>query len=79
MAKIVIEKWKCDVCEKECSSEKDMRRTNIPCYAGIEFKLFDEASLDLCPECSTKLREVISKHFAHIIDNYGKITVKKPE
>jgi len=79
MAKIVIEKWRCDICEKELVSEKQIQKTNVPSYAGTDSEFFVENSLDLCQECAAKLREAISKHFVHIVDNYGKLTISKPQ
>lgn len=79
MAKTTTVKWKCDVCGKEVEAEKDIRETSIPSYAGENSKYYTDNNVDLCLECSKKLREVISKHFAHIVDNYGTITVRKPE
>ena len=78
MAKITIVKFKCDVCGKEVEAEKDIRKTSIPSYAGENSEYYTDNSVDLCPECSKKLREVISEHFAHLNDYYGTVTVRQP-
>lgn len=78
MAKITIVKWKCDVCGKEVEAEKDIRKTSIPSYAGENSEYYTDNSVDLCSECSKKLREVICKHFAYLNDYYGAVTVRQP-
>lgn len=79
MAKIVTEKWKCDVCGEESNRESDICATVVPSYAGPNSECEAHNTVDLCLDCSANLRRVISKHFAHIVDNYGTITVRKPE
>ena len=71
MAKIQITKYKCDICNKEFDSEKDVKATHIPCYGGERCEYHDEAQVDLCKDCSTKLREVIYNNFARIQNYYG--------
>lgn len=78
MAKITIVKLKCDVCGAEVENEKDIRKTSIPSYAGENGEYYTDNNVDLCSECSKKLREVISEHFAHLNDYYGIVTVRQP-
>lgn len=71
MAKIEVIKYQCDICKAEFNEEKEVTKTIVPCYGGDRNEYHSECSLDLCKECSTKLREVIYKNFAHITDYYG--------
>ncbi len=71
MAKIEKITYQCDVCKTEYENEKDMTSTIVPCYGGERNEYHTECRLDLCLECSKKLREVIYQNFAHITDYYG--------
>lgn len=74
MAKIEIVKYKCDVCGKEFDKEKDINKEKVPCYADGTY--LTSTTLDMCKECSEKIRKVIYDNFAEIHDYYG-LSVKK--
>lgn len=76
MSKIEIIKYKCDICNKEFENEKSIKSESVPCYGGEEGAYRTNACMDLCEECSTKIRRVIFDNFAEIIDYYG-LSVKK--
>ena len=71
MARIEKITYQCDVCKTEYESEKDIKSTVVPCYGGERNEYYTECALDLCVECSKKLREAIYHNFAHITDYYG--------
>lgn len=75
MAKIEIVKYKCDVCGKEFEKEKDIRKETVPCYSEGSFH--SSTTLDMCGECSAKIRKVIYDNFAEIRDYYGLYVKKK--
>lgn len=37
MSKIIIEKYKCDICGKEVEKEADLRKETVPCYGEGSF------------------------------------------
>ncbi len=71
MAKIERVTYQCDVCKACYENEKELICTSVPCYGGERNEYLTECKLDLCKECSTKLREIIYHNFAHITDYYG--------
>ena len=79
MAKVEIIKYRCDVCKAEFENEKEVEETHIPCYGGERNEYHSECIVDLCNDCSKKLREVIYKNFAQISDYYGIHITKKGE
>ena len=74
MSKIEIVRYKCDICNKEFESEKSIKTESVPCY-GKDF-YHTNTRLDMCDECSTKIRKVIYDNFAEIRDYY-ELSVKK--
>lgn len=74
MSKIEIIRYKCDICKKEFESEKSIKAESVPCYG--EGTYHTNARVDMCEECSTKIRKVIYDNFAEIRDCYG-LSVKK--
>lgn len=74
MSKIIIEKYKCDICGKEVEKEADLRKETVPCYGEGSF--FTQISVDMCDNCASRLRKIIYQNFAEIRDNYG-LTVKQ--
>lgn len=74
MSKIIIEKYKCDICGKEVEKETDLRKETVPCYGEGSF--FTQTSVDMCDDCASRLRKIIYQNFAEIRDNYG-LTVKQ--
>lgn len=73
MSKIEIVRYKCDICEKEFENEKSIKSESVPCYGE---GYYTNARVDMCEECSTKIRKVIYDNFAEIKDYYG-LSVKK--
>lgn len=74
MATIQTVIYKCDICGAEFKEESALRKESVPCYG--EGSYMTSTKLDMCEECSKKLRAVIHDNFAEIIDCYG-VTVKK--
>ena len=70
MSKIIIEKYKCDICGKEVEKETDLRKETVPCYGEGSF--FTQTSVDMCDDCASRLRKIIYQNFAEIRDNYGR-------
>lgn len=77
MSVIKIIKYKCDVCENEFEDKKSVRETSVPCFGGSDGSYHDYLLLDLCSECSEKLRKVIWENFAHISNTYGYVSIIK--
>lgn len=75
MAKIEIIRYKCDICEKEFENEKSIKSELVPCYG--ENSCHTNARVDMCEECSAKIRKVIHDNFAEIINCYGLSIEKK--
>ena len=75
MSVIKIVRFKCDICEKEFEDKKSVRETSVPCYGGSDGCYHDYQLLDLCYECSEKLRKVIWDHFAQISNTYGYVSI----
>ena len=75
MAKILITKYKCDICGKEFDDPKEISATSIPCY-GVGMTPNDATQVDLCEKCGRILREIIWDNFAEISDDYG-LSIKK--
>ena len=75
MAKIEIVRYKCDVCGKEFESEKQIKAESVPCYG--EGSYHTSAKVDMCQECSAKIRQIIYDNFAEIRDCYGLSIEKK--
>ena len=74
MSKIEIIRYKCDICKKEFESEKQIKAELVPCYGDGAYHT--NARVDMCEECSSKIRKVIYDNFAEIRDYYG-LSVKK--
>ena len=74
MSKIEIIRYKCDICKKEFESEKQIKAESVPCYGDGAYHT--NAKVDMCEECSAKIRKVIYDNFAEIRDDYG-LSVKK--
>ena len=74
MAKIEIVRYKCDICQKEFENKKSIKSESVPCYG--EGTYHTNVRVDMCEECSTKIRKVIYDNFAEIRDYYG-LSVKK--
>ena len=74
MAKIEIVRYKCDICKNEFENEKSIKSESVPCYG--EGTYHTNVRVDMCEECSTKIRKVIYDNFAEIRDYYG-LSVKK--
>ena len=75
MSKIEIVRYKCDICNKEFENSKSIKSESIPCYG--EDTYHTNTRLDMCEECSTKIRKVIYDNFAEIRDYYGLSVTKK--
>ena len=75
MSKIEIVRYKCDICNKEFENEKSIKSESVPCYG--EDNYLTTTRLDMCEECSKKIREVIYDNFAEIRDCYGLSVTKK--
>lgn len=78
MAKVEIIKYQCDVCKAEFKNANDVRETNIPCYGGESNNYHSSCRLDLCNDCSERIRKVIYDNFAQISDYYGIHVKNKP-
>lgn len=67
MAKIEITIYKCDICGKEVE-DNELCTEHVPCYGEGSYEV--TAQVDMCKECSKKIRQVIYDNFAEIIDCY---------
>lgn len=74
MSKIVITKYKCDVCGEEFSDEKKIQTIKVPCCGETIEIVF--TNIDVCKDCLLKMRNVIYDDFAEIVDSYG-LHIKK--
>ena len=77
MAKIETIRYQCDVCKAEFENKKNVTSESIPCYGGERNEYHSSCKLDLCKECSEKIRKVIYDNFAQINDWYGLHVTKK--
>ena len=65
--KKVIEKYYCDVCDKEVEKEEDLKNIKIPIpyYYDREIITANEW-MSICSECNEALKDIIKEHFADI-------------
>ena len=65
--KKVIEKYYCDVCNKEVGKEKDLKNIVIPIpYYCDRETITSNQGICICDECNEALKYIIQQHFADI-------------